>query len=128
MNAQRFQELHARLTQKARDLCARKQKDYAGEEDIFSNLRLCADLGLCPADIGILVRMSDKLSRLGNLLKQPAAVEEETLEDTIVDLINYSILLWALFGDTAGKDTHSPASIYPRSTYPAEVQRMIDDS
>jgi len=42
---------------------------------------------------GTIVRMSDKMDRLINLVwnKQVAEVEDEKVEDTLKDLINYAI-------------------------------------
>lgn len=69
-------------------LTQRKNADYAGEEDPYKNFR---DFGTT----GFLVRMSDKWSRIRNLLgsgKTPA-VKDEKVEDTLLDLATYSILL-----------------------------------
>jgi len=51
--------------------------------------------------LGILTRMNDKIARLNNLLIKPESsnidfeeTTKETLNDTILDLINYSIYLY----------------------------------
>ncbi len=46
-------------------------------------------------ELGILVRMSDKMARLKSALHdhKEMAVSEETVEDTILDLATYAILL-----------------------------------
>lgn len=41
---------------------------------------------------GLLVRMFDKINRLENLLASGAEPENESLEDTFVDLANYGII------------------------------------
>jgi len=50
---------------------------------------------------GILTRMNDKLARLNNLFNNPESISlifeiqvKETMNDTILDLINYSIYLY----------------------------------
>ena len=49
-------------------------------------------LGIKP-HVGILVRMSDKLSRLGSFTQKGfLAVNDESVEDTLLDLANYSLL------------------------------------
>lgn len=46
--------------------------------------------------VASLVRMEDKLNRLSALLKDKAAVPEESVKDTLMDLANYSVMtiLW----------------------------------
>ena len=46
------------------------------------------DLGL----VSFLVRMQDKMNRLKSLSKKEALVKDEKIEDTLLDLANYSIL------------------------------------
>lgn len=69
-------------------LTQRKNADYAGEKDPFKNFR---EFGTT----GFLVRMSDKWSRIRNLLSsgKAPAVKDEKVEDTLLDLATYSILL-----------------------------------
>lgn len=69
-----------------------KNHDYAGEGgDPYSNFRECEDIGI-PAWKGILIRMSDKWSRIKNLVDSDPAVKGESIKDTLLDLANYSIL------------------------------------
>lgn len=78
--------LHKRLTETARELMERKNKDYGANEDVFRNFRAFERFG-------ILVRMSDKLARLQTFLENKEfAVVEENLEDTVLDIINYAVL------------------------------------
>lgn len=69
-----------------------KNADYAGQRDPFKNFRLCEQLGVS-LEQGILVRMSDKLARVANLLKNEASVSDESVRDTLIDLMNYSAIL-----------------------------------
>jgi hypothetical protein len=71
-----------------------KNTDYATGSDAFANFRSVERHGLSVGQ-GFLVRMEDKMSRLGNLLHKPAAVKTETLKDTALDLANYAMLLAA---------------------------------
>jgi hypothetical protein len=70
-----------------------KNADYSNG-DAFKNFKMCEKLGLCSVGQGILVRLSDKLSRVANLIdgSQPAVLDEK-IEDTLLDLSNYSIIL-----------------------------------
>ena len=61
-----------------------KGHDYAGERDCLSNLR---DFGWR----GIIVRIGDKYHRLKNFVHDGnLSVKDESLEDTLKDMINYA--------------------------------------
>lgn len=72
-----------------------KNKDYAGDKDPFKNFKLVEFLtnGSVTAEMGIIVRMSDKLQRITNLLTTEAQVKDESIGDTLSDLANYSMIL-----------------------------------
>lgn len=70
-----------------------KNADYAVDSDPFKNFRLCEALGVSTVESGMIVRMSDKLSRITNLLSKEASVKDESIHDTLLDLANYSIIL-----------------------------------
>ena len=76
-------------------LTARKNRDYAGSENAFKNFKLIELLtsGRVSTADGILVRMTDKLQRVANLLARPADVKDETVTDTLRDLSVYSKIL-----------------------------------
>lgn len=74
---------------KVANLVVKKQKDY-GPNNILK----------CPvgAELGIIVRLYDKLARYSNLYEKQqknskADVNFEALEDTIDDIIGYGIIL-----------------------------------
>lgn len=77
-----------KLTDSMVALTKRKNADYAGDSDPFRNFR---EFGT----MGFLVRMSDKWSRIKNLVGGDKApqVKDETVEDTLLDLATYSLLL-----------------------------------
>lgn len=55
------------------------------------------DYGLCYQEhstFGIIVRMSDKLARLNNLMKNKNNIQvtDEKIEDTLKDIANYAIM------------------------------------
>ena len=84
--------LHS-LFQECYSIVEKKNHDYAGNEDPLKNFRLSEYLGVTTTERAILVRMMDKVARLANVLNSGAEVKEETLHDTIVDLINYAAIL-----------------------------------
>jgi hypothetical protein len=75
------------------EISRRKNADYAGSSDPFKNFRACENLGITSAEKGILVRMTDKLQRISNLLETDAQVKDESIIDTLQDLANYSMIL-----------------------------------
>ena len=83
-----YLEHFAKVTEDMLDLTTKKSNDYASDADPFANFRMFGELG-------ILVRMSDKMARLKSALHdhKEMAVSEETVEDTILDLATYAILL-----------------------------------
>jgi len=86
----------ADMTSKALSIMAKKNHDYAGADGTtpFRNFTRVEDLGICKTETGILVRMTDKLSRLCTYVEeQKFLVGDETFDDTLIDLINYCIIL-----------------------------------
>ena len=83
------------IIKKAKALCDDKNIDYAQVQEPFSNFEMVEALKICDAQTGNLVRISDKIARISNLLKRNGerAVNEEKVEDTMLDLINYSVIL-----------------------------------
>jgi hypothetical protein len=80
------------LLKQMADTCKRKNHDYSDPEsaDYYKNFRSCESFGV-PAELGIMVRMSDKWSRICELSKKEAQVKDETVEDTLIDLSVYSL-------------------------------------
>jgi len=72
-----------------------KNSDYANGEDPFQNFRMVEGMGLCSVEQGILVRMSDKMQSIANLLTREAEVKDESISDTLSDLRNYAKILQA---------------------------------
>lgn len=71
-----------------------KNNDYATGDDPWKNFRFAEIVGV-PVERAILVRMSDKLARISNILGKTAEVKDESITDTLLDLINYTAILKA---------------------------------
>jgi len=105
MNVDGLLKHHKALTTAALATMAHKNHDYAGGkgESPFKNFTMASTLGLCSVEQGILVRMTDKLSRLVTYSEgEEAQVSDESFDDTVVDLINYTIILSA-YRQTKGR-------------------------
>ena len=69
------------------DMRRAKGHDYSGTEDTLDNLREFGSLG-------VVVRIGDKFKRLKHFYKQGVLeVEDEKIDDTVNDLINYALYL-----------------------------------
>jgi len=77
----------------ALEIMKRKNSDYAGVGDPFKNFKNVEMLGVCSVEAGLVVRITDKLSRISNLIKQDAKVKDESISDTLIDLMNYTNIL-----------------------------------
>lgn len=82
------------LLEKMKEIHLKKDHDYAGEIP-FRNLKKSKEFGVEPW-IGAMVRMSDKWSRLEELATKDPAITEESFEDTLIDLANYSLICYIL--------------------------------
>jgi hypothetical protein len=83
-----YQTTFRECLEKMWEITSKKNSDYANEEDPFRNFREFGELGF-------LVRMSDKFARLKSAIveKKDMQVSDETVEDTLLDLANYAVLL-----------------------------------
>jgi hypothetical protein len=89
---------HKALCNKAFSLMQRKNADYAGKggDEPFANFTRCEAMGICQTEAGMLVRMTDKMSRLSSFVESGTLeVKDESVEDTCLDLINYSVLFYS---------------------------------
>ncbi len=96
MNRELLLELHKDLTSRARSLMMEKNKDYGGPS-VLGNLTFVQNLsqGQVSTEKGIIIRMGDKLARAWTLCDREPSVKGEPLDDVILDLINYAVLLKA---------------------------------
>lgn len=89
--------IHSDLCEKARTLMLAKNHDYSFGDDPFHNFRGAEKLGLHPVQ-GVLLRMQDKLQRIGTFVATEGKlmVTGEAVEDSVLDIINYAIIIAAL--------------------------------
>ena len=83
--------LHEYLSKRGQDIILNKNSDYGSKNDPFRNFKTFGAFG-------IIVRLSDKIARLQTFIEkaqmgQELAVKDESWEDTLVDAINYLVLL-----------------------------------
>lgn len=109
MTKQEFFNFHQECLVKMQAITQAKNADYTGDSvSPFANFIRVEQLGVCTTEQGFLTRMTDKLSRLASLVgKATPQVTDEKVEDTLLDLANYCILL-AGFLKTKTPPTQSP--------------------
>lgn len=109
MTKEHLFEMHQKLCSTGFELLKAKNADYSKAHPL-GNFMVAEALQACSAENGIIVRMSDKLSRLVSILEKGAEVKSESVTDTIVDIINYAVLLQAVItfkgeGENAARAT-----------------------
>jgi hypothetical protein len=93
MNREKFYEEMVKNTERDLSISRAKNNDYADGEDAFQNFRGVEHFGICSVEEGIVVRVSDKMQRISNLLKRDASVKDESIVDTLSDARNYLNIL-----------------------------------
>ena len=81
-----------------RQLHNRKNADYGDSFD-----KTLDEFGL----VASATRMSDKFNRFKSLIKNPAQIQDEKIEDTLIDLASYAMMTvkWMRQNGVFGNDT-----------------------
>lgn len=97
MNKEQYFEFHDEFTRSMATITREKNSDYTGSSgDPFANFTRVEALGICSTEQGFLTRMTDKLCRISSFVqKGTLLVKDESVQDTLKDLANYSILMAA---------------------------------
>lgn len=93
MNREEFQDHMKNNVYRDLDISAKKNADYANNDDPFQNFRGVEHWGICSVEEGLMVRISDKMQRISNLLNRDAEVSDESIVDTLSDARNYLNIL-----------------------------------
>jgi DNA-binding TFAR19-related protein (PDSD5 family) len=80
------------FAEKQRDIMLKKGNDYANE-DRLSNFKMVAQIVGIPIEQVIGVFIATKTVRLGNLMSSGKKPDNESVEDNLLDLANYTQLL-----------------------------------
>lgn len=97
MTKSEYMAFHKAACEKMHTITKAKNADYTGTgANPFANFERVEALGICSTEQGFLTRMTDKMSRLSSFVQRGVLeVKDESVEDTLLDLANYSILLAA---------------------------------
>ncbi len=94
---ERLYALHSSMCARALELMKRKNQDYGMKEDALANLRRHGPTGVC-------VRLHDKFCRVESFLEKGFnAVIEESVDETLTDVINYCVLMLFLIQETSNE-------------------------
>ena len=102
MNRDELLKYHSEICNAAQQLMSLKNRDYAGSDgnQPFANFTRVESMGICTTEQGFMTRVTDKMSRLSSFLNSGKMhVEDESFSDTIVDVINYMVLLSAYISE-----------------------------
>lgn len=87
------------LFEEQKKILKRKGNDYAGE-DLLSNFRLAGMIvnqtSKHPDAINCLNLIGTKVARLGQLLNTNKTAENESIQDSVIDLANYAAILYMI--------------------------------
>ena len=97
MTKQEYIDYHADACERMKAITKAKNDDYTGGSvDPFANFNMVEHFGVATTAAGMFIRMTDKFSRIASFLKQGVlSVKDESIEDTLLDLANYCIIMAA---------------------------------
>ena len=93
---------HEEICTDAKNLMSLKNRDYAGNHGLepFANFTRVESMGICSTEQGFMTRITDKMSRLSSFIDAGKMhVKDESFNDTVIDVINYMVLLSAYIRD-----------------------------
>ncbi len=89
------------LTTQMKSTLFKKGNDYANT-DRLSNFKLAGSICCIKPEQNCLSLIATKVARLGVLLNSDKAPDNESIQDSVLDLANYSILLAMILKDLGG--------------------------
>lgn len=95
MNQTEYLEEFKKVTDQMFAITKAKNQDYTGDTaQPFKNFTMVETMGAATTEQGFFTRMNDKMMRFAGFLKNGTLqVADEKIEDTLMDLANYCILL-----------------------------------
>lgn len=115
MKREELFDMHQHLTAEALEIMRAKNHDYGrGTESTFANLEGTTALGVNPVT-GVSIRILDKLNRIETYVQAgKLKVQDESVKDTIMDSINYLVLMYGLILQQERTNLNFPENIGPQ--------------
>jgi hypothetical protein len=85
------------------ELFKKKQADYGPTNIGMGNRTIDTDEDVQKSMIGLVVRMNDKIQRLMNLILDNRDPQNESVEDTLIDIANYAVMAKIVINKDWGK-------------------------
>lgn len=95
------------LVKKSEEILLKKGSDYSNE-DALSNFKQVSLITQVPVETVALVLIGIKVARLGNLFNKDSNPSNESVYDSVIDLLNYSILLDAILFEKNKQEIKQP--------------------
>jgi len=111
MNLETQQKHFTEITEQMKSIMFSKGNDYANE-DRLSNFKLAGQIAGLTPELNCLSLIATKVARLGVLLNNNNTPNNESIQDSVLDLANYSLLLSMLLKD---KESKSILKDYPQT-------------
>lgn len=99
MTKQEQEQHFNEVTETMRTILLSKGDDYANI-DRLSNFKLAGNISGLNAKLNCLSLIATKVARLGVLINSDKAPNNESVNDSVLDLANYAILLSMILKDT----------------------------
>ncbi|GAB4144895.1 MAG: hypothetical protein OHK0017_03890 [Patescibacteria group bacterium] len=92
-NINQLKQIAVEIFAECEKILIAKNHDYSDADDVFSNFKESgAVANVTPAQVA-LIQIGNKMSRLSQLIGQGKEPVNESTRDTIIDMINYLVLL-----------------------------------
>tara|TARA_R100001082_G_scaffold35061_1_gene18156 strand:+ start:1702 stop:2064 length:363 start_codon:yes stop_codon:yes gene_type:complete len=91
------------ITDEMFELFKKKQSDYGPTNIGMGNRTIETDEDVQRSMIGLVVRMNDKVQRLMNLVLDRKDPQNESVEDTLIDIANYAVMAKLVMDKEWGK-------------------------
>jgi len=98
MNLETQQKNFVEITEQMKSIMFAKGNDYANE-DRLSNFKLAGNISGLTPELNCLSLIATKVARLGVLLNNDKTPNNESIQDSLLDLSNYTILLTMILKD-----------------------------
>lgn len=104
MNLEQQGKILDKFYSKRMEVMHSKSLDYASDKDVLDNFKnVAAIVGVTPAQ-QCLSLIAVKVARIGNLLSSAKIPNNEALEDSVLDMANYTDLLYCLLKENPNQN------------------------
>jgi len=98
MKLETQQKQFLEITEQMKNIMFAKGNDYANE-DRLSNFKLAGNISGLTPELNCLSLIATKVARLGVLLNNDKTPNNESINDSLLDLANYTVLLTMILKD-----------------------------